>query len=63
MIRTITQPVKIIDNFFEQPWLIEHHANKQEFIEQDNSIFPGLRSKTLDEIDIDMFERLLGKLI
>lgn len=63
MIKNVTQPVKIIDNFFEQPWLVEHHANKQEFVDQDNSVFPGLRSATLDEIDIDMFERLLGKLI
>ena len=63
MIKHITQPMKVIDNFFEQPQLVVKHAIKQEYVDQDNSLFLGTRSTTLDMIDIDMFEGLLGKLI
>jgi hypothetical protein len=63
MIKNITQPIKVIDNFFEQPQLVVKHATKQEYSDQDNSLFLGTRSTTLDMIDIDMFEGLLGKLI
>ena len=63
MIKHITQPMKVIDNFFEQPQLVVKHASKQEYFDQDNSLFLGTRSTTLDMIDIDMFEGLLGKLI
>lgn len=63
MIKHITQPMKVIDNFFEQPQLVVKHAIKQEYFDQDNSLFLGTRSTTLDMIDIDMFEGLLGKLI
>jgi hypothetical protein len=63
MIKHITQPIKVIDNFFEQPQLVVKHAIKQEYSDQDNSLFLGTRSTSLDMIDIDMFEGLLGKLI
>ena len=63
MIKHITQPMKVIDNFFEQPQLVVKHAIKQEYFDQDNSLFLGTRSTSLDMIDIDMFEGLLGKLI
>ena len=39
MIKHITQPIKVIDNFFEQPQLVVNHAIKQEYSDQDNSLF------------------------
>ena len=60
MIKHITQPMKVIDNFFEQPQLVVKHAIKQEYVDQDNSLFLGTRSTTLDMIDIDMFEGCLS---
>ena len=63
MIRNITQPIKVIDNFFENPQLVVNHAIKQDYVDQDNSLFLGTRSTTLDMINHDMFEKLLGKLI
>ena len=63
MIRSITQPIKVIDNFFENPQLVVNHADKQDYVDQDNSLFLGTRSNSLDVINHDMFEKLLGKLI
>lgn len=63
MKKHIVQPIKIVDDFFEAPTVVRHNALKQEFIEQDNEIFPGLRSKTIDQINPNFFERSLSKLI
>ena len=63
MIKHITQPMKVIDNFFEQPQLVVKHAIKQEYVDQDNSLFLGTRSTTLDMIDNDMFEGLINHVV
>ena len=52
MKKEVIQPIKIVDDFFEAPTIVRHNALKQEFIKQDNEIFPGLRTKTIDQIKI-----------
>lgn len=64
MIKSVKQPVKIIDDFFEAPMLVRHSALKLDYVEQDNNAYYGLRSsKTLDVINFDFFDSLLSKLI
>lgn len=63
MKKHVVQPIKIVDDFFEAPTLVRHNALKQEYVEQDNEVFPGLRSKTIDQINPNFFERTLSKLI
>lgn len=63
MKKQVIQPIKIVDDFFEAPTIVRHNALKQEFIKQDNEIFPGLRTKTIDQINPNFFERSLSKLI
>lgn len=62
--KQIKQPVKIIDNFFEAPTLVRHSALKLEYVEQDFTIFPGLKSEqTIDNININFFDSILVKAI
>jgi hypothetical protein len=61
-IRTIPQPLKIVDNFFEVPMIWKNYALKQEY-SKDLSEYPGLRSKPLDEINLDIFHNLASKII
>jgi len=63
MIKDVKQPVKVIDDFFEAPTLVRHSALKLDYLEQDNDAYYGLRSKTLDEINFNLFDTILAKLI
>jgi hypothetical protein len=62
MKRTIFQPIKIVDDFLEAPEVWREYALKQEYI-KDQSGYPGIKSKTLDELSINSFHELAGKLI
>lgn len=61
--RTLKQPIKVIDNFFESPELWRIYALKQEYSRDDYSTWPGIRSKPLNELNIDLFNSLASKLI
>lgn len=57
------QPIKVVDDFFESPLLWRAHALRQEFTTDETATWPGLRSQSLDEIDIKAFHSLASKLI
>jgi hypothetical protein len=62
MIRTITQPLKIVDDFLEAPFIWRDFALKQEFI-KDQSGHPGVKSKTLDELNANIFHSFASNVI
>jgi hypothetical protein len=51
--RTLKQPIKVIDNFFEAPELWRHYGLQQEFTKDENSTWPGTRTTTLDQLDMN----------
>lgn len=56
------QPLKIVDYFFETPYLWRSFALKQMY-EKDESYHPGVKSKSLDEINLMLFHQLASKII
>jgi len=56
-------PTMIIDNFYEEPDLWREFALKQEFFKGNRGSWPGLRSKLLHEINQDVFNVVLRKLL
>jgi len=62
MKRTIIQPLKIVDDFLEAPFIWREYALKQEFL-KDESGHPGLKSKTLDDLNIEIFHSFASKVI
>ena len=61
--KILNQPIKVIDDFFEAPEVWQHYASKQEFSSNENSTWPGLRTNTLDQLNIDLFNSFASKLI
>lgn len=61
--RKLKQPIKIIDNFFEAPELWRLFALKQDYLRDDTSTWPGVRSASLNELDIELFNSLAAKLM
>jgi hypothetical protein len=55
------QPFKIIDDFFESAPLWQAHAQRQEFSKTE--FVPGMISKSLDELNLQLFHALASKLI
>lgn len=62
MMRKIKQPIKVIDNFFEAPSLWRHYALKQEY-NNENADWPGVRSRTLNELNLKLFNSFASKII
>jgi hypothetical protein len=62
MKRTLLQPLKIVDDFFEAPFLWREYALKQEYT-KDQSGYPGVKSKTLDDLNLNLFHDLASKII
>lgn len=62
MKRTIIQPLKIVDDFLEAPFIWREFALKQTFT-KDESGHPGVKSQTLDDIDISIFHGFASKVI
>ncbi len=56
-------PIKVIDTFLESPDLWRDYALRQEFTRDEKSSWPGLRSKSLHELNPDLFGSLASKLI
>jgi len=56
-------PIKVIDTFLESPELWRDYALKQEFFRDTMAPWPGLRTKSLNEINPDLFNSLARKLI
>jgi hypothetical protein len=56
-------PIKIIDNFLEAPQIWRTFALKQEYFVDEISNFPGEYSKTLNEINSELFHSIAKKLI
>jgi len=63
MIRTVRQPFKIVDDFFECPDLWRYHALKQEYTTDEQATWPGVRSTVLDQINETLFHSLASKII
>lgn len=61
--RTLKQPIKVIDNFFESPDLWRMYALDQSYSRDKFSPWPGVRSATLNEINMELFRSLASKLI
>ncbi len=61
--RTLKQPIKVIDNFFESPDLWRFYALKQAYTRDDQSTWPGLRTAPLNEISMPLFGSLASNLI
>lgn len=62
MKRTNTQPLKIVDDFLEAPFIWREFALKQTFT-KDESGHPGVKSPTLDDLNIEIFHSFASKLI
>lgn len=62
MKRTIIQPLKIVDDFLEAPFIWREFALKQEYF-KDESGHPGVKSATLDEINPQIFHSFASKVI
>ncbi len=62
MNRQIKQPLKIVDDFLEVPFLWRHYALQQSY-QKDQSGHPGSKSPTLDELNDSLFHQLAGKII
>ena len=62
MLSNTKQQLKIIDNFLESPGLWRSFALQQEYI-KDQSGYPGRKSKTLDELNNNIFHSLAEKII
>lgn len=56
-------PITIIDDFFEEPDLVRDYALSLDYFIDENSTTPGVRSKQLHEINLDLFETTLKKFI
>ncbi len=56
-------PIKVIDTFLESPELWREFALRQEFTRDNESPWPGLRTKLLTEINTDLFSSFASKLI
>jgi len=61
--RTIKQPIKVIEDFFEAPELWRQYALKQEFSRDDTSTWPGVRTQVLNELSPASFSSIAEKLI
>ena len=61
--RPFAIPTKIVDNFLEAPALWRYFALKQEFITDEVSNFPGKYTKTLQELNNNLFHSFADKLI
>lgn len=48
-------PLRVIEDFFEVPKLWRSFALEQEYYPPEFDVFPGQRTKTLDELDKDAF--------
>ncbi len=62
MLSNTKQQLKIIDNFLESPGLWRSFALQQEYT-KDQSGYPGRKSKTLDELNNNIFHSLAEKII
>ena len=56
-------PLTVVDNFFETPTLVRNFALQQEFFKGDRGNWPGIRTKFLDELDINFFNTFHDKLL
>jgi hypothetical protein len=61
--RILPQPIKVVDNFFEAPDLWRHYALKQSFSKDEKSTWPGVRTTTLDQLNLDLFNKFASLLI
>lgn len=61
--RTLKQPIKVIDNFFEAPMLWREFALKQDYFKDQYFSWPGIRSKPLNEINFDLFQTFASALM
>jgi hypothetical protein len=59
----ISQPIKVIDNFFESGDLWRHYALKQEYNIDEYKTWPGTRTKPINELNENLFHSLATKLI
>lgn len=56
-------PTIVIDDFYDFPDLIRDWALDQEFFKGDRGSWPGLRCKLLDELNPQLFDLLIRKLL
>ena len=56
-------PLTVVDNFFETPTLVRNFALQQEFFKGDRGNWPGIRTKFLDELDINFINTIHDKLL
>lgn len=56
-------PVTIVDNFFNDPYKIREFALLQEFERHDGASWPGLRTKMLLDLDSNMYNLFVDKLL
>lgn len=56
-------PIKVIDTFLESPDLWREYALKQEYHRDEFAPYPGLRAKSLNKLNPDLFASLARKLV
>lgn len=59
----ISQPIKVIDNFFESADLWRHFALKQQYERDTASTWPGIRTAAINDLNETLFHSLANKLI
>ena len=55
-------PSMCVDNFYSNPDLIREYALKQQFSNKDGGIYPGIRTKPIEEFDEQFFNLFCNKL-
>ena len=61
--RTLQQPIKVVDDFFESPLLWRHFSLKQQYTTDEKATWPGVRSQPLNELNMNLFSSLASKLL
>lgn len=56
-------PIKVIDDILEAPALWRYYGLKQEYRAGELATWPGVRSQTLDQINMNLFSSIASKLI
>ena len=56
-------PITIIDNFFDNPDQVRNIALSSDYERQDDSTFPGYRTKMIAEIDKTIYRTVMEKVL
>lgn len=59
----VSIPTTVVDHFFEDPLSVRRLALEQEFLPSNSGRWPGRRTKTVDQINYDLYHQTVLKLL